>query len=166
MKKIRTLSIIVIVLFTLTVKAQEKEKKIPNNQANFVCNTGTIIGCNLFNTLPQSQLVCSNTSIVYPAPVGNSCVDGVSNTNWGCIGSRNNQTWFYVTINTTGAYQFNFSNSSSIDVDGIIWGPLANSDLSQACNLTTTSNVGCDYRPNANVQLPQSGFINAQAGQV
>ena len=166
MQNLRLIFISFAFFFSFSLMAQEKEKKPVSNQANFVCNTGTIIGCNLFTTLPQSQLICSNTSIIYPGPVGNSCVDGAIGTAWGCIDGRSNQTWFYVTVNTTGPIQFNFTNSASIDVDGIIWGPLVNNNLSQACDLTTTANKGCDFRSNANVQLPQGGFINAVAGQI
>ena len=104
-----TISYLLIFDYCLSIQplfAQDKPKKALQVQ-NFACNSGTVVGCNLFTTLPQSQLVCSNTSITYPGPVGNSCVDGAANTNWGCISGRNNQTWFYIRINTSGSIKFN-----------------------------------------------------------
>ena len=168
---------LLICLIGVGVRGFSQEKKAPNNHAPLALCDNSITGCNLFNQLATSQLVCSTTSITYPGPVGNSCVDGVSGTKWNCISGRNNQTWFYVKALTTGTLRFKFTNSANVDVDGIIWGPLPNNDFSQACNLTTQTPLACDYDRAANVELPclnnsscggtaSSAGIPVQAGQI
>ncbi|NBB20425.1 hypothetical protein GVN20_13750 [Runella sp. CRIBMP] len=172
----KKLGLLIILTISCACYAQDK-KRLSTFAALSTCES-PIIGCNLFFTLPTSQLVCSNTSITYPGPVGNNCVDGTTNTSWDCISTRNNQTWFYVKALTTGTLRFNFTNSANVDVDGIIWGPLPNNDFSQACNLTTQTPLACDYNGDANVELPcvthsslcggtvvNSG-ISVQAGQI
>lgn len=152
MKKIFTTLLfignLIIVLLSVSVLciSQDKQEKRPSESTNItsVACPSTVIGCNLFSSLLPSSLVFSNASISYNGPVGQSCLDGASGTNWGCIGGRPNQTWFYITAQTSGNLIFRFTftvNSGSPSyVDGIIWGPVTTNILTERTCLASYQN--------------------------
>jgi pimeloyl-ACP methyl ester carboxylesterase len=166
--------LLILSLLTIVVKAQEKSTKdtslVPSTLAT--CSQ-TLLGCN-FNNWPNPL---KGESITYPAPVNGNCYDGSAATKWNCITTRANQTWFYVRILTRGNIRFVFNNSSNVDVDGVLWGPVANNDLANACSVTETTPLVCDYNADARVELPctthsslcggsLSGTIPVEVGQI
>ncbi|WP_428661929.1 esterase/lipase family protein [Runella sp.] len=110
----------------------------------------SIEGCN-FNNWPNPL---KGSTITYPAPLNGNGYSGAASTQWNCITTRENQTWFYVKVLTGGNLKFRFTNSSNVDVDGIIWGPVANDNLSLACSATQSAPLSCDYSVSPIVELP------------
>ncbi|MFY7910535.1 MAG: LamG-like jellyroll fold domain-containing protein, partial [Emticicia sp.] len=129
---------------------------MPRNAAN---SSNYRIGCSLF-TDPNNYT--NGSSFSFNAPVNNnSNLTGTGGTNYGCMGSVPNQAWFIITINTGGNLYFNYSNSNGYDVDAVVWGPLANNDVANACNATLNYPLTCDY----DAARPDLYINNAQPGQ-
>lgn len=82
-------------------------------------------------TFPASQ----NTT----APVG---------PNYDCLGTQPNPAWYYLQVATSGPITLNMSNSASVDIDFIIWGPFTSSSAACASGLTGAS-VDCSYSASA-----------------
>lgn len=138
--------------------AQQKAPMLamPRNVAN---NSNYRIGCSLF-TDPNNYT--NGSSFSFNAPVNNnSNLTGTGGASYGCMGSVPNQAWFIITVNTGGNLYFNYSNSNGYDVDAVVWGPLANNDVVNACNATLNYPLTCDY----DVARPDLYINNAQAGQ-
>ena len=94
-----------------------------------------IEGCNFANWPNPLK----GSSITYSAPLNGNGYDGTASTQWNCISTRANQTWFYINVLTDGILKFRFTNSSNVDVDGIIWGPVSNNNLSNSCLVSQSS---------------------------
>jgi PGAP1-like protein len=122
----------------------------------------SLLGCN-FNNWPNPL---KGSAITYSAPVNGNCYDGTASTQWECISTQANQTWFYVRIITSGNIRFVFNNSSGVDVDGILWGPIANGDISQACSISQTTPLFCDYSVSPTVELPCTTHSDLCGGTV
>ncbi|MFD2521764.1 esterase/lipase family protein [Emticicia soli] len=167
--------IVLLLLIPFCVFAQKDSLKLKSMLPEAVAAAcpQTVLGCN-FNNWPNPL---KGSTITYPAPVNGNCYDGNASTSWNCITTRANQTWFYVKILTSGNIRFVFNNSSNVDVDGVLWGPIPNGDLSQACSISQTTPLLCDYNASPTVELPctshsslcggtNSGSLAVQAGQV
>lgn len=156
-----TKKLLAVVLFTAIFNfcfAQQKAPMMamPRNVAN---NTNYRIGCSLF-TDPNNYT--NGSSFSFNAPVNNnSNLTGTGGANYGCMGSVPNQAWFIITVNTGGNLYFNYSNSNGYDVDAVVWGPLANNDVANACNATLNYPLTCDY----DAARPDLYINNAQPGQ-
>ena len=117
------------------------------------------IGCSLFT---DANNYSTSTTFSYNAPVNNnSNLTGASGTNYGCMGTVPNQAWFIVTVTGGGNLYFNYSNSNNYDVDAVIWGPLPNNDVANACSSTQNAPLTCDY----DAARPDLYINNAQVGQ-
>ncbi len=156
-----TKKLLAVVFFTTIFNfgfAQQKAPMMamPRNAAN---NSNYRIGCSLF-TDPNNYT--NGSSFSFNAPVNNnSNLTGTGGANYGCMGSVPNQAWFIITVNTGGNLYFNYSNSNGYDVDAVVWGPLANNDVANACNATLNYPLTCDY----DAARPDLYINNAQAGQ-
>lgn len=147
--------LILLFIISSTVFSQTKKKQ-PNSVLSNTCSN-PIIACNYFTS--SANVSCSNGSITYAAITGNTpCIDGLSNTNYGCLYSQPNQTWFYFTVNSGSTLNFTITNSSNIDVDAAVWGPISN--LADGCNATLSAPKSCDYGTDASPQLDLAG-VNA-----
>ena len=169
-------TLLCFLFFSINAYSQDKEnlkkKSLVPDEILATCPQ-TLSGCN-FNNWPNPL---KGSTITYTAPVNGNCYDGSVGTQWNCISTRANQTWFYIRILTSGNIRFVFNNSSNVDVDGVLWGPLANGDISQACSATQSTPIFCDYNVSPTVELPctthsslcggtTSGTLSVQAGQV
>jgi len=82
--------------------------------------------------------------------------------NYGCLGSQPNPAWFYLQIAAPGPLTLNMTNSASVDIDFIIWGPFTSAAAGCTSGLTGTA-VACSYSSNSN----ETGTIpSAVVGQV
>ncbi|WP_156510968.1 MULTISPECIES: PKD-like domain-containing protein, partial [Emticicia] len=104
--------------------------------------------CAALSMSSDAQL-CSGTS--FAALVGNTTNGGTASTQWGCLGTSPNQSWFYFVPLTSGSVSFNVTNTSNVDVDGAIWGPV--NTVADACFATQSSPLTCDYSSSANISL-------------
>ena len=104
--------------------------------------------------VPASFPASQNTT----APVG---------PNYGCLGTQPNPAWFYLQVATSGPITLNMTNSATLDIDFIIWGPFTSAPAACASGFPSSSIVpspgGCSYSSSAN----ETGTISsAVAGQV
>ncbi len=152
---------ILLFFLTLSIYSAQAQNKSPMQamRPSALNATNARIGCSLF-TDPNNYT--SASTFTYNAPVNNnSNLVGPSNASYGCMGSVPNQAWFIITVNTSGNLYFNFFNSNNYDVDAVVWGPLANNDVANACTATENYPLTCDY----DVARPDLYINNAQAGQ-
>lgn len=63
---------------------------------------------------------CTAVPATFPAQQNTTAPVG---PNYGCLGSQPNPAWFYLQISTAGPVTLDMSNSASVDIDYIIWGP-------------------------------------------
>ncbi len=151
-----------LLLFIISIISTQAQVKSPMQvmRPSAINNTTNArIGCSLF-TDPNNYT--SASTFTYNAPVNNnSNLVGPGGASYGCMGSVPNQAWFIITVNTSGNLYFNYSNSNNYDVDAVIWGPLGNNDVANACSATQNYPLTCDY----DVARPDLYINNAQAGQ-
>lgn len=155
-----TKQLLAVVFFTSIINLSFAQQKSPlTTMSRNAANSSNVrIGCSLF-TDPNNYT--NGTTFSYNAPVNNnSNLTGTGGANYGCMGSVPNQAWFIITVNTGGNLYFNYSNSNGYDVDAVVWGPLTNNDVSNACNATLNYPLTCDYdaaRPDLYINNAQSG---------
>jgi Concanavalin A-like lectin/glucanases superfamily len=146
----------------VAIEAQQKNPLVamPNfKDGNNYTAANYRIGCSLF-TDPNNYT--NGTTFTYNAPTNNnSNLIGASGTNYGCMYSVPNQVWYIITVTTGGNLYFNFTNSNNYDVDAVVWGPLANNDVANACSATLNTPLTCDY----DAYRPDLYINNAQVGQ-
>lgn len=90
---------------------------------------------------------CTATSITYPASVNNG--SGPVGPNYACLGSQPNPAYFYCKAVTGGNLTINLTNSSSVDIDYICWGPFTSAATGCASGLTAGA-TSCSYSSSAN----------------
>lgn len=116
------------------------------------------VACQLFSNPANYE---TGLNLSFPAPVNNNSNFSVpSGANLGCMGSVPNQAWLVITINTPGNLYFNIFNSNNYDIDAVIWGPIANGDLTNTCSVTSSTPVTCDFdggRPDLYLNNTQIG---------
>ena len=136
--------------------AQQKQPTNPLPRSLFAVNNR--VACQLFAD-PSNYITGPNFS--FTAPVNNnSNYSAPAGSNLGCMGSVPNQAWFIITITSPGNLYFNITNSNNRDIDAIIWGPIPNGDLNNACTVTSNSPRACDYdggRPDLYLNNTQVG---------
>ena len=81
-------------------------------------------------TCQTADPFCSNSGTTFPAgtnqpaaPLGN---------NYDCLGTQPNPAWYYLQINQSGNLIIDLSNSNTVDIDFIIYGPFASLTAAQA----------------------------------
>lgn len=157
--------LLIFLLFVTNAFAQRKP--LPKTiSAPLACDL-TFSGCALI--AGQTVSKTCNTNIVFTAPRDNSnCFIDDSQTNWGCMSSRPNQTWLYLTVTQGGSLSFTFYHTvpSTGDnyYDGVIWGPISGNNLSNACSATYTAPVSCDFDVQSQYYTTLS-IPNAQVGE-
>ncbi|WP_341226794.1 LamG domain-containing protein [uncultured Arcticibacterium sp.] len=153
----RNTFLILCFLSTINLFGQKIEKSKLSiasecSQTEYVCNLVTN-NANLGDAFSSSS---------FEAIVNNSvCLDGSVYTNYGCLGSSENQSWFILEITSGGNLDFSISSSTSRDIDGAIWGGL-NSDYSNVCSLLSNNPVACDYSASSTVSM---ALANTLVGQ-
>jgi hypothetical protein len=87
--------------------------------------------------------ICSGSSIFPATTTQPSTYKPFTNTNWNCGSSATiiNQTWYAFKVKQAG--QIDLNVSSTVDVDGLVWGPY--DSLSQSCAATTTVPISCNF---------------------
>ncbi|MES2518349.1 MAG: LamG domain-containing protein [Bacteroidota bacterium] len=157
----RNIAVLLLLLFS-TLFTTNAQKKRPDNPfvQNLTGCTNPIVGCSLFTN--SQNYTCASSFTYTAATNDNNCLTGPSGAYYGCLGSTPNQMWFVFTVQTGGNLYFSFNNSAGRDIDGAIWGPIANGDLANACSTTTNSPISCDYSSSSTIGLSVS---NAVAGQ-
>lgn len=149
-------------LFLFTIfKLSAQEKKAPLTPYAPNINSTGVVGCSIFTD--PANYTCGS-SFTYPAGVNDYQYTLSSGANSGCLATTPNQIWFIVTITSTTSNTMTFTelNSSNVDVDAAIWGPIANNDVANACSSTLNAPLSCDYRVNAEAVLT---LTNAVVGQ-
>ncbi|MEO1434989.1 MAG: gliding motility-associated C-terminal domain-containing protein [Bacteroidota bacterium] len=68
------------------------------------------------------QGFCSDSGISFPAST-NTVAEG--GNQYGCLGSQPNPAWYYLQIDNPGDIEILITNTNSVDVDFIVWGPFA-----------------------------------------
>ncbi len=102
---------------------------------------------------------CTAVPATFPAQQNTTAPVG---PNYGCLGSQPNPAWFYLQISTAGPVTLDMSNSASVDIDYIIWGPFTSPAAACSSGLTGTA-VDCSYSSSAT----ESGTIpSALIGEV
>ena len=88
-----------------------------------------------------------------PAPVGPA---------YGCLGTQPNPVWYYLQIANSGTINITLTNSSSVDVDFIVWGPFTSPYGPCLSGLGSNNIVDCSYSTAATeyIDIP-----NAVSGQ-
>ncbi|MCU0469940.1 MAG: LamG domain-containing protein, partial [Arcicella sp.] len=154
--------VVITALFFATLVSVNAQKKRPDYPyiTNLDGCTNPIVGCALFSN-PQNY-TCASSFTYTAATNNNNCLTGSSSTNYGCLSTSPNQMWFVFTVVTGGNLTFSFSNSTSRDIDGAIWGPIANGDLANACSTTNNTPITCDYSGSSIISMSVN---NAVAGQ-
>jgi gliding motility-associated-like protein len=102
------------------------------------------------NTCNNPIQLCftDNSSISYPAQTTGTAQVGPA---YGCLTTQPNPTWFYIHTNSVlsnSVTQFVVSASSgttTIDVDGIIWGPFSSNTGFCSSITSSTSIIACSY---------------------
>ena len=153
-KSVFTIFFLIYSLFTYSQKVQNQANKNARNSNN----TLSAVACNLFS---DSNNYTTSNQFSFLAPVNNnSGFVGPSNSNYGCMGSVPNQVWFVVTITAPGNLHFRFYNTTGIDVDAVLWPKIPNNDLVNACSVTSSNPLSCDY----DASTPDLYIPNAQVG--
>jgi Concanavalin A-like lectin/glucanases superfamily len=153
----KTSLLLIIILGWSVALAQSKKQLNPMSSNNKI--QSPVVGCSLF-TNPNNYT--SNSSFQYNAPINdNSNLVGDPATNYGCLSTKPNQTWFIITVNMAGNLFFDITNPNNYDVDAAIWGPIINNDVTNACTATQNPPIACDY----GIYDPQLTINNAQVGQ-
>jgi len=102
---------------------------------------------------------CTATPASFPAQQNTVAPVG---PDYGCLGSQPNPAWFFLQVATTGPITLDMSNSASVDIDYIIWGPFTSNAAACASGLTG-ADVDCSYSSSAN----ETGIIpSAVVGEV
>ena len=153
------LTIVFFVLFTNSFGQIKKQPIIPYQPK---INVDPIQGCSIFSQ--SNSLYECGSSFVFAAPVDNNFYTFPPNANLGCLSTAPNQTWFLVTINSLNSSTLTFvqDNSSGVDVDAAIYGPIQNNDISFACSSVLNPPLSCDFDFYAQSVLT---INNAQVGQ-
>ncbi len=151
--------IISLLFFACSIAFAQKEK-VPLQPIIPSVNVTCSVGC---EGLKNSSTLVSASSLTYPASINNTpCITAPSGFNSGCLSTYPNQRWIIIKTTSAGSLTFTITNSSNIDVDAAIWGPIPNNDNSLACSVVQNAPISCDYRAAAN---PVVSISNAQAGQ-
>ncbi len=134
----------------------------------FISNTNAQVCQNPYiacSSLNNNTLTQCGSSFTYPATIlNNPCVQGSVNTNYGCgftLGTPQNQNWFVITVTSGNGEELNFefTNSTNQNINGVIWGPVSN-DLSRACYYASGLPFSCDFdagNPNLRIQHAFTG---------
>ncbi len=133
----------------VTVRVVSKNNvQLPISKGAKIAANTPAASCSSMASSSDAQL-CSNTT--FPALVNNNVDGGSATTNWGCLRTRPNQSWFYFIPLTSGSVSFAIGNTAGVDVDGAVWGPV--NTVSDACTATQSAPLSCDYTTSANVPL-------------
>lgn len=94
--------------------------------------------------------ICTDNPISFAAGV-NETAASVDNpaVNYDCVTSSPNPAWYYLEIASDGTMAFDISNSNSLDVDWLAWGPFTDlADINATCGTGGTpfdAPLDCDY---------------------
>jgi hypothetical protein len=115
-------------------------------------------------TCATSTPVCLSAPVTFPA---NTTGTQPTGPNYGCLLSAPRQSWFYFEASVSGAVNFSITNSASLDIDYIMYGPFASVNAAtSACGAIGSGGANgtvqsCSYASGAS----ESGTINVVAGQ-
>jgi len=108
----------------------------------------------------DAEPFCSNAGVTYPASTGAGAAP--AGPNYGCLFTRPNPAWYYLNMSTSGPVTITLTNSASVDIDFIIWGPFADQASMCAGVFAGAASVDCSYSAASTEVLD---IPNAQAGQ-
>jgi gliding motility-associated-like protein len=84
---------------------------------------------------------CSGSTSTFPASTSTTADPG---PNYDCLGSQPNPAWYYLQVDNSGPITITMSNSASVDIDFICWGPFTSAAAGCASGLTGSA-VDCSY---------------------
>lgn len=88
---------------------------------------------------------CTGSAETFTAEIGSVAPDG---PDYGCLLAQPNPTWFYLEIGVAGDIEITMTNSNTVDIDFIFYGPFT--DIVTACNsLTAGSIIDCSFSTSA-----------------
>ncbi len=124
---------------------------------------GFLVNFKLFSqgaTCATADPFCTGSTYTFPASTGTTAPTG---PNYDCLGSQPNPAWYYLNIATSGNIMINLSNSSSVDIDFIIWGPFATQGAMCGAIMGGGGTVvDCSYSTAANEQVDINGAVAGQ----
>lgn len=102
------------------------------------------ITCSLFGANIDNLIATENLS--FDAPVDElSCEETALNFEPGCLLTYHNQKWLLIKVKSGKDLTFTIENSAGTDIDAAIWGPIAQNDINQACDVLSTFPKSCEY---------------------
>lgn len=146
-------------LFLHTNLYSQKEKKDAPPSISTICSPKIYI-CDLLQN--AANIGPSFSAKTFPGVINNSnCNEGSPYSNYSCLYTSDNQSWFIIEVTNGGNLTFTINSSTDRDIDGAIWGPI-NNDLTNTCSALGNSPISCDFLSPSIISL----YIpNAQAGQ-
>lgn len=123
-------------------------KKMKNNSTNI--KIIILLSFLFFNGNNYSQTncgsaapFCTGTTYNFPAGVNNPAAP--AGPNYSCLGSEPNPVWYYLQVANSGTIDITITNSNSVDVDFILWGPFTSPWGACLSGLNGASVVDCSY---------------------
>jgi gliding motility-associated-like protein len=115
----------------------------------------------------HAQGTCNNaapfcTGTAYNFPAATNAGTAPAGPNYGCLGSQPNEVWYYAQISTPGNLQITLTNSNSVDVDFICWGPFANPTAPCLTGLTAGTIEDCSYSGAATEIIDITGALTGE----
>ena len=117
------------------------------------------------NTCLDVAPFCTDSGVTFPAGVNVPQAEVTEPGNdYGCLGSTPNPAWYYLEIETPGDINILQTNSNSVDVDFILWGPFPNANAANdACGTLNASQIeDCSYSAAAIENIDITGAITGQ----
>ncbi|UBM58907.1 DNRLRE domain-containing protein [Marinilongibacter aquaticus] len=138
----------------------QAQKKSPRRSITTL-SENTISCETLSNYLGESvEQLTATPNFEFSAVVDNtSCFTTYPSTNYGCLNSYDNQSWFVVHALENGDIRLNITNSNNYDIDATLWASLS-ADYSNLENVLASTPVSCDYT----IYDPQISIQNVVAG--
>lgn len=128
----------------------------------FISNVNAQSDCN--NAAP----FCSGTSLTFPNVTGSTA--NTNGTNYGCLQTVPNPSWYYLKIGTAGPIQMQLGQQSNggsgIDVDFAMWGPFSSTAAGCAAISSNTPPIQSSYSSSSTetVGIGMSGGSNSICG--
>ncbi|KPM48085.1 3-coathanger stack domain-containing protein [Jiulongibacter sediminis] len=139
----RLISVLLFIAPGVLFAQKDKTPLRPFSSTSTVQDTCEVT-CSLFGANIDNLISTENLS--FDAPVDLiSCQDNALNFEPGCLLNYNNQKWLLVKIKSGKDLVFTIENSAETDIDAAIWGPVAQNDINQACDVLGDFPKSCEY---------------------
>lgn len=110
------------------------------------------------------QPFCTDSGVTFPAGTGQPQAEvSEPGNDYGCLGSTPNPAWYYLQIEEPGNINILQTNSNSVDVDFILWGPFPTVNAANDACGSLSVIEDCSYSSSA---VENINIDNAQTGDV